>query len=245
MKRFVFVLIGIMMTGGMAAAEATGNESATQATVPVGSTIVMPVSEVSKEVVFDVEGVEIIAQAELDAVEGARQIRNDPNEGPYTEKEMQKERDLDREWKRERAEGLVTQADLGERAVANWNQACKFLTLVSGPQLDSGRIWSDTKTIEVINYMMGKGWIREDFYVNNPNAIVNYAAKECGFSTGDVTFKNNGKITPRYLEMVGITALKGDHTNLCNLEGKFIWDPYYGGEDRIIRRTNQRFIRFE
>jgi len=80
MKRVMFLLIGIMMFGGMAAAEATGNEIATQATVPVGSTIVMPVSEVSKEVVFDVEGVEIIAQTELEAVEGGRPVRDDPSE---------------------------------------------------------------------------------------------------------------------------------------------------------------------
>ena len=217
MKRFLFLLIGIMMAGGMAAAEATGNEITTQATVPVGSTIVMPVSEVSKEVVFDVEGVEIIVQAELEAVEGARQIRNDPNEGRYTEKEMQKERDLDREWKRERAEGLVTQADLGERAVAYWNEACKFLTLISGPQLDSGRLWSDDQTIKVINEMMEKGWIDNKFFVNKPDEIVNYAAKECGFSAGDRGHGSYGKLTPRYLEMIGITALKKEHTNLCDL----------------------------
>jgi len=55
---------------------------------------VMPVSEVSKEVVFDVEGVEIIVQAELEAVEGARQIRNDPNEGRYTEKENSRKKGI-------------------------------------------------------------------------------------------------------------------------------------------------------
>jgi len=70
MKHVMFLLIGIMMAGGMAAAEATGNESATKATIPIGSTIVIPVSEGSKEVVFDVEGVEITTQAELEAVEG-------------------------------------------------------------------------------------------------------------------------------------------------------------------------------
>jgi len=70
MKRVMFLLIGIMMAGGMAAAEATGNESATQATIPVGSNIVIPVSEGSKEVAFDVEGLEITTQAELEAVEG-------------------------------------------------------------------------------------------------------------------------------------------------------------------------------
>jgi hypothetical protein len=197
-----------MMAEGMAAAEATGNESATQATIPVGSTIVIPVSEGSKEVVFDVEGVEITALSDLEAVEGARQIRNDPNEGPYTAKEIQKERDLDREWKQERARGLVTQEDLEKRTIEHWDDACKFLTLISGPQLDSGRIWSDTKTIEVINYMIGKGWIREDFYVKYPDEIVNYAAKECGFRAGDRGDGSYGKLTPRYLEMIGITALK-------------------------------------
>jgi len=51
MKRAVLVLIGSMMAGGMAAAEATGIEG-------------------PKEVVFDVEGTEIVASAELEAVEG-------------------------------------------------------------------------------------------------------------------------------------------------------------------------------
>jgi len=69
-----------MMAEGMAAAEATGNESATQATIPVGSTIVIPVSEGSKEVVFDVEGVEITALSDLEAVEGGRPVRDDPSE---------------------------------------------------------------------------------------------------------------------------------------------------------------------
>jgi len=178
-------------------------------------------------------------------VEGARQIRNDPNEGPYTAKEMQKERDLDREWKQERAGGLVTQKDLGERAVAHWDGACKFLTLISGPQLDSGRIWSDTETVNVINYMMQKGWIDNEFYVKKPDEIVNYAAKECGFSGGDRGSGKYGDLTPRYLEMIGRTSNKNPHTNLCDLEGRLIWEPYNGGEDRIIRRTNQRFIRFE
>jgi hypothetical protein len=80
MKHVVFLLIGIMMAGGMAAAEATGNESATKATIPIGSTIEIPVSEGSKEVVFDVEGVEITTQAELEAVEGGRPVRDDPME---------------------------------------------------------------------------------------------------------------------------------------------------------------------
>ena len=186
MKRVMFLLIGIMMAGGMAAA--TGNDSTIKATVPVGSTIVIPVSEGSKEVVFDVEGVEITTLSDLEAVEGARQIRNDPNEGPYTAKEMQKERDLDRGWKQERARGLVTQEDLGERTVEHWNDACKFLTLMSGPQMDSGRLWSDDQTIKVINEMMEKGWIDNKFFVNKPDEIVNYAAKECGFSAGDPKF---------------------------------------------------------
>jgi hypothetical protein len=80
MKRFLFLLIGIMMAGGMAAAEATGNDNTTKATIPVGSSVMVPVSEEPKEVVFDVEGVEIIAQTELEAVEGARPIREDPGE---------------------------------------------------------------------------------------------------------------------------------------------------------------------
>ncbi len=67
MKRVMFLLIGIMMAGGMAAAAATGNDSTIKATVPVGSTIVIPVSEESKEVVFDVEGVEI---TELQSITG-------------------------------------------------------------------------------------------------------------------------------------------------------------------------------
>jgi hypothetical protein len=79
MKRVMFLLIGIMMAGGMAAA-ATGNDSTIKATIPVGSTIVIPVSEGSKEVVFDVEGVEITALSDLEAVEGGRPVRDDPGE---------------------------------------------------------------------------------------------------------------------------------------------------------------------
>ena len=55
------------------------------------------------------------------------------------------------------------------------------MTLISGPQLDSGRIWSDTETVNVINYMMEKKWITNDFTVKDPSAIVDYAAKKCGF----------------------------------------------------------------
>jgi hypothetical protein len=78
MKRVMFLLIGIMMAGGMAAA--TGNDSAIKATIPIGSTIVIPVSEGSKEVVFDVEGVELIALSDLEAVEGGRPVRDDLSE---------------------------------------------------------------------------------------------------------------------------------------------------------------------
>jgi hypothetical protein len=41
---------------------------------------VIPVSEGSKEVVFDVEGVEITALSDLEAVEGGRPVRDDPSE---------------------------------------------------------------------------------------------------------------------------------------------------------------------
>ncbi len=205
----------------------------------------IPVREGSKEVVFDVEGVEIATQAELEAVEGGRPVRDGPNEGPYTAKEIQKERNLDWEWKRERAGGLVTQIDLGERAVANWDQACKFLTLISGPQLDSGRLWSDDQIIKVINEMIEKGWIREDFYVRKPDEVVNYAAKACGFRAGDRGTGKYGELTPRYLEMIGRTARSNWHTNLCDLDGRLIWDPYNGGEDRIVERTEHRCIRFD
>ncbi len=67
----------------MAAAAATGSEGATQATIPVGSGLMIPVREGAEEVVFDVEGVEIATQAELEAVEGGRPVRDDPNKGLF------------------------------------------------------------------------------------------------------------------------------------------------------------------
>jgi len=70
MNRAVLVLIGSVMAGEMAAAEATGNDSTIKATIPVGSTIVIPVSEGSKEVVFDVEGKEIDTTEGLSSVSG-------------------------------------------------------------------------------------------------------------------------------------------------------------------------------
>jgi hypothetical protein len=51
----------------MAAAAATGSKGATQATIPVGSGLMIPVREGAEEVVFDVEGVEI---AELQGISG-------------------------------------------------------------------------------------------------------------------------------------------------------------------------------
>jgi hypothetical protein len=53
MKRFLFSSDRYYEAGGKAAAEATGNEITTQATVSCRINLVMPVSEVSKEVVFD------------------------------------------------------------------------------------------------------------------------------------------------------------------------------------------------
>jgi len=70
MKRFLFLLIGIMMAGGMAVAEAAppivGNV-VVEAIIPAESTAVVPSIEKPVELSFDLEGVEVSA---LDDVQG-------------------------------------------------------------------------------------------------------------------------------------------------------------------------------
>ncbi|HEY9055484.1 MAG TPA: hypothetical protein VIO60_11770 [Rectinemataceae bacterium] len=191
------------------------------------------------------EGREISSIEELAAVSGARP------EPYYYEEAEERSEDPDREELRHflhakaASRRLVTQYDLRDCKVKNWDQACKFLTLISGPQIDSGNIWSEAETMEVIKYMQGKNWITKDFFVKNADEIVNFAAKACGYSNGDRDRGDAVMITQRYLEMVGETANGSPHTNLCSLLGIFIWDPYKGDSDRIMTRGNSRFIRYE
>jgi len=191
------------------------------------------------------EGQSLSSMEELAAIVGARP------EPYYYEEAEERAEDPDREELRHFLHAkavsrrLVTQYDLRNCKVKDWNQACKFLTLISGPQIDSGNIWDEKTTIQVIKMMKSYGWIRDDFYVENANAIIDYTAKFCGYFVGGRDWALSKGTTERYWEMIGYTGVSKEHTVLFNADGLFIWDPYYGGENSLKAQLKHRSICFD
>ena len=132
--------------------------------------------------------------------------------------------------------GLVSQVAIAKLAVANADQACRFLTFLAGPQVDSGIIFS-ARTIAIIaDIGLRRGWIKTDFSVEDPGALVNYSAALCGYSSGSAAGVNTMNVLKAIAER-GKTANSNDHTILLTADGRFLWDPYKGGANRIVAPT--------
>lgn len=120
---------------------------------------------------------------------------------------------------------LVTQKDL-EGLVGNWDSACRFLTLLAGPQVKKEQYFSVDEVLGLVSKYKANGAILNDFLV-----VKNDIARMLGYSNGRVG--DYLKAAPNDAQATVWIRNGRSHYNLGFSSGAFRWESWDGGNDRI------------
>jgi hypothetical protein len=129
---------------------------------------------------------------------------------------------------------LVTQLSLIHAGIANAEQACHFLSIVAGPLLATFHYLTINEVISKINEYQAQNWLGVDFRVNEPSKIENDIAVELGLKNGGVSLSS--KSIPEGVEATirrGLSFNGNIHSNLGDSSGRFLWEPWDSGLNRI------------
>jgi hypothetical protein len=132
---------------------------------------------------------------------------------------------------------LVTQVDLRDAGVLGAKEACHFLAVISGPQIEKNEYYSISKVKALVDEYKADGALRaSDLNVEDPITIMNSAARDLGFRSGragtmgDKPSSDASGSIRRGISNSGSGLM---HSNFGDSSGRFVWESWNGGSNRI------------